>query len=145
MPTDVADYYTLLSVPRSASPTTIKAAYHRALLRHHPDKQASRAPAADADIGLLQQAFRTLTSAHLRAAYDARHTPRAPALPRPAQIVSLEEFAEGAGAWSYACRCGGVYKITEDELERGQHLVACGSCSEVVWVGYEVVEEGGGG
>lgn len=42
--------------------------------------------------------------------------------------------------WAYSCRCGGTYKIGERELERGVHLAGCGSCSEVVWVGYEVME-----
>jgi len=60
--------------------------------------------------------------------------------PRPAQIVSLEEFEEQDNiSWCYECRCGGTYRIREDDLERGQHLVGCGSCSEVVWVGYELL------
>ena len=38
------------------------------------------------------------------------------------------------------CGCGGRYHITEADMERGQHVVGCSSCSEVVWVGYEVVD-----
>jgi diphthamide biosynthesis protein 4 len=65
--------------------------------------------------------------------------------PRPAQIVSLEEFKEeeattGIVSWYYECRCGGGYRISEQNLERGQHLLGCGNCSEVVWVGYELAE-----
>ena len=26
-------------------------------------------------------------------------------------------------------------------MERGQHLVGCSSCSEVIWVGYELADE----
>lgn len=88
---------------------------------------------------------------------------------RPAQVVSLEEFQEfqefqsetagevsskmeddgvsvddhnqweGRAIYTYPCRCGGMYKLTTDDLESGHHLVGCESCSEVIWVGYEEV------
>ncbi|KAH9041330.1 hypothetical protein EDB85DRAFT_1886540 [Lactarius pseudohatsudake] len=117
---DGTDYYTLLGVTRSASPDTVKAAYHRALLRIHPDKQRQSAD-----------------------------NPSPRKAPRPAQVVSLEDFdfsdSEGpdgtVSIWSLTCRCGGMYKVTEDDLERGRHLIGCENCSEVVWVGYEMVEE----
>jgi len=145
------DYYTLLGITRYASSDTIKAAYHRALLLLHPDKQRRNAddPSPSAvNVGLLQDAFLTLSTTTQRAAYDAQYELSRKA-PRPAQVVSLEDFdfsdSEGpdgaVSIWSLACRCGGMYKVTEDDLERGQHLVGCESCSEVVWVGYEVVEE----
>ena len=139
---DGIDYYTLLGVTRSASPDTIKAAYHRALLRLHPDKQRPSAndPSPSANIGLLQDAFLTLSTTTLRAAYDAQHELSRKA-PRPAQVVSLEDFDFSDAQWSLTCRCGGMYKVTEDDLERGRHLVGCEDCSEVVWIGYENVED----
>jgi len=58
--------------------------------------------------------------------------------PRPAQIISLEDFEEAEeGVWIHACRCGGTYRIIEEDMDAGRHLVGCESCSEVVWVGYE--------
>ncbi|KAH9031553.1 hypothetical protein EDB84DRAFT_167903 [Lactarius hengduanensis] len=150
---DGTDYYTLLGITRSASPDTMKAAYHRALLRIHPDKQRQSAdnPSPSANIGLIQNAFLTLSSTTQRAAYDARCELSRKA-PRPAQVVSLEDFdfsdSEGpdgtVSIWSLTCRCGGMYKVTDDDLERGRHLIGCENCSEVVWVGYEMVEEVGG-
>ncbi len=145
---DLTDYYTLLHITRSASPNTIKAAYHRALLRLHPDKLRQRAddPVQLANVGLLQDAFVTLSSSALRTAYDAR-AELSSTSPRPAQVVSLERFdclegSDGArSTWTLACRCGGKYEITEDDLEHGLHLVGCGDCSEVIWVGYEMVQE----
>jgi diphthamide biosynthesis protein 4 len=153
---DPASYYSLLCIARSASPNTIKAAYHRALLRVHPDKIRQRAddPTQLEDVGLLHDAFLTLSSATLRSAYDAQVKLNRRTDPRPAQVVSLDRFEcsslEGSdggaiSTWTLGCRCGGIYEVTDDHLERGLHLVECGSCSEVIWVGYEVVKEADGG
>ncbi|TBU29808.1 hypothetical protein BD311DRAFT_660342 [Dichomitus squalens] len=142
------DYYSLLSVTPSATSAEIKAAYHRRLLASHPDKRASRTPEDGIDIGLLKEAFRTLSTPELRTEYDRLRRVNGKQLgPRPAQVVSLEDFDEEPDSrWTYSCRCGGTYIVTEETLEAGQHLVACASCSEVVWVGYELAEmeeEGG--
>jgi diphthamide biosynthesis protein 4 len=147
-PNDSNDYYSLLGITRSASHDTIKAAYRSALLRLHPDKRKLDDPVPPANIGLLQDAFLTLSSTTLRTAYD-EHLERNRASPRSARVVSLEEFdcSEGSSddamlsVWSLACRCGGKFKITESDLECGRHLVECGGCSDVVWVGYEIVKE----
>jgi len=146
------DYYAVLAIPRTSSFAEIKLAYHRVLLISHPDKQRSNGnappqqhPPVDGDIGLIKQAYATLSNTETRAKYDAS-VAKIPAGPRPAQIVSLEEFDEaevedGAMAsWWYRCRCGGRYQITEADMEQGQHVMGCSSCSEVVWVGYELVD-----
>lgn len=98
------------------------------------------------DITLIKEAYNTLSTPQLRAQYDSKvQSQCAPAGPRPAQIISLEEFEEETLAngtrWRYDCRCGGSYGIDEDDMERGQHLVGCVNCSEVVWVGYEMVQD----
>ncbi|EIW87191.1 hypothetical protein CONPUDRAFT_40005, partial [Coniophora puteana RWD-64-598 SS2] len=175
------DLYALLRVPPSATPVELKAAYHRELLASHPDKRrqpfspspspspslhtpnssAGSTPPEDVDIARLKDAYATLSHPASRTAYD-RALRAASAVsgrsgPRPAQVVSLEEFAEvlckeveeegggegEGGVWMHGCRCGGAYRITQGEMERDVHLVACGSCSEVVWVGYEVADEEG--
>ncbi|KAI0368894.1 hypothetical protein BV20DRAFT_1036817 [Pilatotrama ljubarskyi] len=135
----------LLSVSPSASAVQIKAAYHRALLASHPDKRDTPGPDTP-DIGLLKHAFNTLYTPSLRKEYDAlRAASGKSAGPRPAQVVSLEEFEENqdaeASTWTYPCRCGGEYVVTEEMLEAGQHLVGCASCSEAIWVGYELADE----
>ncbi|KAG9313920.1 hypothetical protein JVU11DRAFT_4692 [Chiua virens] len=170
--TPSSDFYTLLRIPRDSLSNDVKRAYHRTLLRLHPDKQRgrpcqhpathgshdvqavldpSRLPTPDTeassvDMALLKEAYRTLSDANLRTAYDRalrREEQKECAGPRPAQVVSLEEFSliatedAEAQAWRYECRCGGMYHITEGDLENGMHLVGCESCSEVIWVGYE--------
>ena len=135
------DYYAILSISPSATPAEIKAAYHRLLLACHPDKRVSENAADDIDIGLLKDAFRTLHTPELRIQYDRLRSSSGKQLgPRPAQVISLEEFDETESSWTYACRCGGMYVVTEEMLDAGQHLVGCASCSEAVWVGYEVAE-----
>lgn len=140
----VPDYYALLAVSPSASSADIKAAYHRALLASHPDKRNSITAPNSADIGQLKQAFHTLNTPSLRKEYDTlRASSDTPRGPRPAQVISLEEFNEEDGeavVWAYPCRCGGRYMVTEEMLDAGQHLVGCTSCSEVVWAGYELVD-----
>ncbi|KAH9843740.1 DnaJ domain-containing protein, partial [Rhodofomes roseus] len=147
------DYYAILSVSPTASSAEIKQAYHQALLIYHPDKQHSQRGTSTSDhssgvdIALLQRAYQVLASPADRVVYDVSRTEaNTKGGPRPAQVVSLEEFEEGEdGAervvWTYACRCGGGYIVTEEVLEDGQHLIGCNSCSEVVWVGYEVAED----
>ena len=178
--TSPSDFYSLLQIPRDASPNDIKLAYHRTLLRFHPDKQsrprrhgvvavnatADPPPEEESvDVALLKDAYRTLSDVGLRAAYDGALRRKEQARsggPRPAQVVSLEEFTTvetvdtGSGTaievnavqeWWHRCRCGGTYRITQGDLENGTHLVGCESCSEVIWVGYEeapVTEDGEG-
>ncbi|RPD64804.1 hypothetical protein L227DRAFT_494366 [Lentinus tigrinus ALCF2SS1-6] len=137
------DYYAILSLSQDATSAEVKAAYHRVLLASHPDKQALGPLVDGIDIGLLKDAFNTLHNPQLRKIYDASRTSDDKKLgPRPAQVISLEEFDEESDTtWNYPCRCGGTYVVTEEMLDSGEHLVGCASCSEVVWVGYELVEE----
>lgn len=136
----------MLCVPRDALPLDIKQAYHRILLTTHPDKRKCENTASPPlDVGLLQKAYLTLSNQVSREAYDASlaaNEARFTFGPRPAQVVSLEEFTSAVNdvvveRWAYPCRCGGTYWIDTQQLEEDQHLIGCDSCSEVIWVGYE--------
>ncbi|KAJ3491995.1 hypothetical protein NLI96_g294 [Meripilus lineatus] len=143
-------FYSVLSISPSATTEEIKSAYHTALLRNHPDKRiaANGIQKEIVEIDILKQAYLTLSSPDSRASYDSECA-RRPHAPRPAQVVSLEDFSEigetvsspAGSAWEYSCRCGGLYVITEQQMERDRHLVGCNSCSEVVWVGYQAIDE----
>ncbi|KAG2365458.1 hypothetical protein BDR07DRAFT_1276809, partial [Suillus spraguei] len=141
------DFYQLLGITHDAPLSTIKSAYHKALLASHPDKRSFSAaiPLVDVDIALLKEAYSTLSNVSSRVAYDNilrnAQVKTSPG-PRPAQVISLEDFEETAdGVWTHACRCGGIYRIIEEDMDAGRHLVGCESCSEVVCVGYELVDD----
>lgn len=160
------DFYTLLSLSRSVvlSPSDVKQAYHRKLLETHPDKvKAVKAGGKGAgpvtaldegrrgsvDIALLKEAFLTLSDPILRRKYDS--SSKETSGPRPAEVISLDDFSmvlatecHQCDIYSYPCRCGSMYRITEEQLEKDIHLIGCEACSEVVWVGYEAVEGGDG-
>ncbi|KAF6754217.1 hypothetical protein DFP72DRAFT_760141, partial [Ephemerocybe angulata] len=144
-------FYEILSIPQNATAAEVKAAYHRALLQHHPDKQSSAASNGTSPISLIKLAYETLLSPESRGTYDStimkkRKAHTTSGGPRPAQIISLEDWvstsrSEEEGPWRYPCRCSGFYEISVDMMERGVHLVGCNSCSEVVWAGYELEED----
>ena len=109
------------------------------------------------DIALIKTAYQTLFDPTLRAEYDAalndanlsstfHRISSSGVVPRPAEVISLDDFSEyaceGDQFWTHTCRCGAEFKLAEGDLEAGKHLVACERCSEVVFVGYEEVEDG---
>ncbi|PWY85978.1 hypothetical protein BO70DRAFT_254086, partial [Aspergillus heteromorphus CBS 117.55] len=136
-------FYTILSLPftsstsiaTSLSKQQLKAAYHKALLKHHPDKTPSATP-NDPDlppslqrpytIDEITTAYKTLSDPSLRTEYDrSLRLDRARVAEREKtgtvfhtglEVVDLEdlEFEEGGGAqadgdgdyWYRGCRCG---------------------------------------
>ena len=49
----------------------------------------------------------------------------------------MEYGAEGGGAYSAPCRCGGSYTITEEDLEGGVDVVCCSTCTLSIRVLYQ--------
>jgi diphthamide biosynthesis protein 4 len=134
------DYYRILGLRVGASHIEVKRAYQAALRTAHPDKRRET-DAGDGclTVDLVREAFVALSDPATRADYDRQRVASGCARgPRPAQVLSLDDWVEERDRWTYACRCGGTFVITEAEMEAGTHLCGCGSCSEVVWVGYEL-------
>ena len=178
MPHDQAsrelDYYAILELPRtsaSLSKQHVKAAYRRALLRHHPDKTQTPSPLKDGvslsnlddklyyTIDEIALAYATLSDPVARAAYDGgRQLSARGTRPGPAHATvhdgvethDLEDLDldEIHGRWYRGCRCGDEqgYILTEDALEMesegGQIYVACRGCSLWVLVLFGVVDAG---
>lgn len=147
------DHYTILNLPFTDSPNSIlskqkiKLAYHKALLKHHPDKVGEASDlqqtqwatkdntARTYTIDEITTAYRTLSDSRARAEYDrALRLDRAKTAEREKtgdvfhtglEIVDLEDLAcdesnEDAVCWYRGCRCGDDrgFTVTEDDLER---------------------------
>jgi hypothetical protein len=41
--------------------------------------------------------------------------------------------------YSFPCRCGKSFTVTEDDLERGWDLVECKGCSSWIRISYEIL------
>lgn len=61
----------------------------------------------------------------------------------PAADLSGEEEEEDIEPTHYThpCRCGGVFLVRTEDLERGVDVVGCEGCGDWVGVGYDVVED----
>ena len=53
--------------------------------------------------------------------------------------IELEDFEwdEEEESWTYPCPCGDRFMITPDELECGEEVATCPSCSLIVKVIYD--------
>ncbi len=71
------NHYTLLGVPRDATPEEIQRAYRHAVRRYHPDRNPD--PQANERFLQIQEAYETLKDPQARAAYDAQLPPLASA------------------------------------------------------------------
>ena len=69
MSTSIRDYYEVLGVGRDASADEIKAAYRKAALRHHPDKNPGDA-AAEERFKAAAEAYSVLSDPDKRARFD---------------------------------------------------------------------------
>ena len=69
MSTSIGDYYEILGVPRDADVDAIKAAYRKAALRYHPDRNPGD-KASEERFKAAAEAYAVLSDAEKRARYD---------------------------------------------------------------------------
>ncbi|KAJ6446284.1 diphthamide biosynthesis protein 4 [Purpureocillium lavendulum] len=137
----------------------IKRAYHRALLRNHPDKAApSSIPTPNTStftVDQISRAFTVLSSPAQRAKYDSSLRLSQSAVPGAARFqtgvenVDLDDlpFDEGEERWYRSCRCGNDrgYSFGEEDLlgagDEGLLMVGCQDCSLWLRVHFAVVED----
>ncbi|KNC82099.1 hypothetical protein SARC_05609 [Sphaeroforma arctica JP610] len=186
-------YYDILDVTRCASPATIRASYHRLILKYHPDKVQSLSQNSNVSPSLqrcsqgevnagsgpcsrleanasmsdtlessgvsvdekvlcdkrrsvpntrnifacIQEAYATLRDATQRSIYDARidNSDWTQSCPGNGEVdLDDMDYNESDDTYSQACRCGGDYIVSGDELEQGLDVVQCSQCSLSVHV-----------
>nr|CCC93959.1 putative chaperone protein DNAj [Trypanosoma congolense IL3000] len=64
------DYYKVLGVPRNASPTDIKKAYHQLALKYHPDKATGNREEAERRFKEVSEAYDVLSDEKKKTIYD---------------------------------------------------------------------------
>lgn len=148
-------------------PQLLRRAYHRALLRHHPDKavseeakesgHASQKPRGTAlyTVDQITTAYTTLNDPRLRREYEAAlrqsATADAPeqeeAFRTGVEVVDLDDLAfdENSEKWYMGCRCGNErgFEFGEDVLDERERemFVGCQDCSLWIKVQYEVATD----
>lgn len=164
-PEHIPTHYEILGLPSPSSlttvstRTTIKLAYHRALLAHHPDKSYSAPRNVSYTVDEITLAYRVLSDSTSRASYDRSILARDQKTSRPkdddslgGEIVDLDDlvYDDKAGVWYRGCRCGQErgFKVTEKELEKAMEagekevITGCGGCSLWIKVLFEWTGEG---
>ncbi|KAF5619690.1 diphthamide biosynthesis 4 [Fusarium sp. NRRL 52700] len=146
---------TLLDTQHDSTPL-IRRAYHRALLRNHPDKvTSSDPPSVCFTVDQITTALNTLSDPSCRAAYDAALRVSRPSEKRDGSFqtgvenVDLDDLAfdEDQECWYRPCRCGNEhsYEFCEADLEEvsdeGEIVVGCLDCSLWLRVHFAVIED----
>ncbi|KAH8175984.1 CSL zinc finger domain-containing protein [Sarocladium implicatum] len=169
-PTSQPTHYEVLSlspdlIASQNDPTAfLKRAYHRALLKNHPDKAKSSSASSSHSahsIDQITKAWETLSSPRQRAEYDAqlrlsRDSGSGSGRGDEEQVfrtgvenVDLDDlvFDEKTESWSRSCRCGNErgYVFTEDDLleagEDGLLMVGCLDCSLWLRVHFAMLDD----
>jgi len=92
----------------------------------------------------VSQAHDILRDPQKRSQYDAELRERAmKAETAITDVIDLNNctFDEENAVYLHRCRCGSVYRITEDALERGISIYRCDGCSAAIHVLYQEVDE----
>jgi diphthamide biosynthesis protein 4 len=140
--------YDVLGVPHNAATDEIRRAYHRLAREQHPDRSCD-APEGHQAFVRLQQAWEVLREPEQRRRYDAALDAERYALLRASALthdvdLSDMEYAEdgcGGGVWSFACRCGAMFKLTESQLSAGIETLECHSCTLSIRPLYRMADE----
>lgn len=151
---NLLNYYQLLGIADRQNATVlnqreVKAAYKRALLQYHPDKQptdsfakpAKALHGASVTVDDVALAYKVLSEPKLRAEYDrwlyASDDDNDTVHRTGLETVDLDDLAfdQTSSTWSRGCRCGDEkgFFVTELELEKnaddGELIVGCKGCS----------------
>lgn len=157
------DYYTILNLPipfslqnTTTNSETLKTAYRKALLQHHPDRKPKEQTATTFTVDQILQAYETLANPATRLKYDetflkqrnvqglAKDVERSAVETLDLEDLQYQETSTG-GVWDKSCRCGSTYQVNEKQLEEvasdGEIVVGCRGCSLSIKVTFDAVEE----
>lgn len=156
---DDQDHYTILNLSFTDKPLnekTLKLAYRRSLLLHHPDK-SNLASESKTSIDQITIAYKTLADPVSRSEYDRLRALRLSDITSGIEkshpgleTVDLDDLSYDThqGTWYRSCRCGKdrAFVTTEKDLEAnaeyGEILIGCEGCSLWLRVTFAVDDDG---
>eukprot|EP01038_Epipyxis_sp_PR26KG_P015525 gene15525-20957_t len=148
---DSIDFYQTLEIHSDSSLTEIKSSYQKLLLKYHPDKQIKLFPSnnertsyegenSNEKFHAIQEAWKVLSNDSLRKEYDdsrmlltqQKHSIR---LTDKIRLNSFDNHRNGL--YSYQCRCGDLYEITDEDIELGFEVIQCNGCTLHITITYD--------
>lgn len=135
------DPYLELHIEVSASEQEIKAAYQKALLQYHPDKQHNKKSSTSVEKFLkVQEAWKILSDKDKKLQYDMS-VKIEDAKFHGAETINIGQFEKSIGnaetesgesvectIYTKLCRCGDSFEISSIELEDGFNSLQCDTC-----------------
>jgi molecular chaperone DnaJ len=116
------DYYEVLGVARSATADEIKAAYRKAALKYHPDRNPNNAE-AEAKFKQASEAYHTLSDADRRAHFDRfGSAPTGPSGMPDFQQINIEELFSDLMGGLFGNMGGGVGSFVRGQTRGGRDI-----------------------
>lgn len=140
--------YEVLQSDHGASTEDLKKSYTRLIRLYHPDKNIQTAVVGDNSrltdnaekFIQIDRAWKILSDPQLRAKFDAKWHEHNVVKDLPVQdIVPLEDFDydDKDHVYSYPCRCGSDYLLSEMDCQLHFDFVCCETCSLTIKVVYK--------
>ncbi|ORX44301.1 dnaJ-like protein subfamily C member 24-like protein [Piromyces finnis] len=143
--------YEILDIDQNADFDIIKKTYQKLILKYHPDKLQQSGVTSQEIIEKnkkkfqeIQKAWNNISTPEKKLQYDkellAQSFKQDGVINEEIDLDDME-FDEEEETYFSECRCGGIYKITIDDLENNVNVISCDICSLKIKVLYEVIED----
>ncbi|KAI8899387.1 DnaJ domain-containing protein [Globomyces pollinis-pini] len=130
------DYYDILGIQKNANLNDIRLAYYKIIKLLHPDNN-NNTNTTKYDKVLL--AYQTLSDPIKKKNYDHLLNGLNNIGPIHDQI-DLDDMFYRNNTYTYHCRCGGTFIVTELQLSNSINVVECDQCSLCISLLYQLNE-----
>lgn len=122
------DPYQVLGVDGNDSLDSIKATYHKLILKHHPDKMRGKDDASSQQFMVIQQAWKQIC--------EIENDPSTYKTVNSDEISFTELILEDVAEQLYVktCRCGESYEVYAEDLLEKINTFQCNGCTLYITV-----------